>query len=42
MELKDVAQYHAEQAKEAEACGEKKQAKMHYQMMNAIIEEMED
>ena len=42
MELKDVAEYHAEQAKEAEACGDMQQAEMHRQMMNAIIEEMED
>lgn len=42
MKLKDVAEYHAEQAKEADSCNERFQAEYHLEMLSALLEEMED
>ena len=40
--IKDVAEYHLEQAKEANACNERLQEEYHLEMLSALLEEMEN
>ena len=40
MKLKDVAEYHLEQAKEANACDERQQEQWHLEMLSALLEEI--
>ena len=40
--IKDVAEYHLEQAKEAKACNERFQEEYHLEMLSALLEEMEN
>jgi hypothetical protein len=40
MKLKDVADYHLEQAKEANASNERQQEEWHLEMLSALLEEM--
>ena len=40
MKLKDVAEFHIEQAKEAEACNERWEAERHWEMVSALLEDM--
>lgn len=42
MTIKDVAEYHLEQAKEVDACNERFQAEYHLEMLSALLEEMDD
>ena len=42
MKLKDIAEYHLEQAKEAEACNERQQAEHHLEMLSALLKEMDN
>lgn len=40
MTIADVILYHIEQANEADACGEKAQAKMHDEMAKVLFERL--
>jgi hypothetical protein len=40
MKIKDVAEYHLEQAKEANSCNERQQEEWHLEMLSALLEEM--
>jgi len=40
MKIKDVADYHLEQAKEANSCNEREQEQYHLEMLSALLEEM--
>jgi hypothetical protein len=40
MKLKDVAEFHLEQSKEASACNEREQEQYHLEMLSALLEEM--
>jgi hypothetical protein len=40
MKLKDVAEFHLEQSKEAGACNEREQEQYHLEMLSALLEEM--
>lgn len=40
MSISDVILYHIEQANEADACGEKQQAKMHSEMAKVLLERL--
>ena len=42
MKLKDVADYHLEQSKEANSCNEREQEQYHLEMPSALLEELED
>lgn len=42
MKIKDVAEYHLEQSKEANSCNEREQEQYHLEMLSALLEELED
>jgi hypothetical protein len=42
MKIKDVAEYHLEQAKEANSCNEREQEQYHLEMLSALLEEMDE
>jgi hypothetical protein len=42
MKIKDVAEYHLEQAKEANSCNEREQEQYHLEMLSALLEETDE